>query len=123
MFVVITALCVAFAVIVPAERRRRAVVELEAVGYVRYASEDSEAQFDRVLRHEGVVRDWWRECENEVVFASLGGPYVDPMHGYTFTGAKTTDDELRNLAPLTGLRRLSLQEAPITDAGLGSRPV
>jgi Leucine-rich repeat (LRR) protein len=63
-----------------------------------------------------------------IVAVYLAGPFTDaqlePLRGatavedLTLFGIKVTDDGLKHIAAMTGLRRLFLYRAPITDAGL-----
>jgi hypothetical protein len=105
MFVVLTVLCVGLAlVVVPAERQRRAVAAIEAVGgRVGYFGLDQKASaaFPRPFLRRWLSRDYFDEVE-----------WVD------LAGTKVTDTELAVVQVLTGLVGLTLDGTQVTDAGL-----
>jgi hypothetical protein len=126
LFVVVTVLCVALAlVVVPAERQRRAVAAIEAIGgSVEYVEPDetvSEAFPKRFLRR-WLPPDYF----DEVCAVDFDGTDADlaHLHGLTrlrfvnLRGAQVTDAGLAHLPGLTGLERLYLDSTQVTGAGL-----
>jgi len=102
MSVVVTVLCVGLSlVIVPAERQRRAVAAIEALGgAVGY--EESDQSNERLHR---LFRCW------------LPRDYFDQVRSVLLPNT-VTDAGLAHLHGLTGLERLWLNSTQLTDAGL-----
>jgi hypothetical protein len=96
MLVVVTALSIALGVWgIPAERQRRAVQAIQAVGgKVGYVSRSS------------FLGQW------------LPQDYLHDISAVSLTGTHVTDDELAHVEPLLKVRLLLLADAPVTDAGL-----
>lgn len=108
MLAMVTALCVALGMwIVPAERQRRAVAAIEALGVeLRYSDPDPEASETFPMN---VLRRW------------LPRAYFDEVQGVVFSpdgGSQSTDDGLAHLLELKGLKDLFLESTDVTDAGL-----
>jgi hypothetical protein len=125
-FVVVTLLCMGLSAwVVPAERQRRAVKAIEAMGgEVRYNQSASEASRAAFLRR-WLPPDYF----DEVVLASLmdtrgtdaglthlsGLTCLDQLY---LDGSQVTDAGLTNLKGQTNLQRLGLRGTQVTDAGL-----
>jgi hypothetical protein len=117
-------LCVGLSLIVPAERQRRAVVAIRALGgSVEYVKPDNDA--NEAFLRRCLPRDYFGEVR-EVDFSNTkvtdaGLAYLHGMAslqelnlGYT----KVTDVGLSHLQRLTGLQELDLYGTQVTDAGL-----
>jgi hypothetical protein len=132
LFLVVTVLCVGLslvvAVVVPAERQRRAVVAIKALGgSVEYVEPDQKAteSFPRPFLQRWLPRDYVDEVREidlsvtevtDVGLAQLQGltALQELNLGYT----KVTDAGPARLQRLTGLRELDLYGTHVTDAGL-----
>ena len=102
-FIIVTALCVALSMwVVPAERRRRAVVAIEAQGgFISYADQKATSKSFPFA----FLRRWFPRV------------YFDEIEWLSF-GAEVTDAELAHLQGLTSLQWLNLTSEQVTDAGL-----
>jgi len=108
MLLVVTVLCVGLslvvAVVVPAERQRRAVVAIKALGgTVEYVEPDQKATetFPRPFLQRWLPRD-----------------YVDELREIDLSVTEVTDVGLAQLQGLTALQELNLGYTKVTDAGL-----
>ncbi|HEV3005261.1 MAG TPA: hypothetical protein VGX78_12415 [Pirellulales bacterium] len=124
LFLIVTALCVAMALVVaPAERQRRAVAAIEALdGRVVYSVDETAI--------EAILGRWLpRGYLDEVEVVSFRGTQVTDtalvhLHGLArlqhihLDGTDVTDAGLAHLRALTGLEWLSLDDTQVTDAGL-----
>lgn len=99
----VTLLCVALSLwVVPAERRRRAVNAIEALGGTVILNSETRKKSSA----EAVLRRWLPEG------------YVDEIEYVLLDGPEITDAGLANLQGLTGLLGLTLENTWVTDAGL-----
>jgi hypothetical protein len=101
MFLVVSLLCVGLALVVgPAERQRRAVAAIEALGgQVLYAPS-----------HKGTSDAFLRRW--------LARDYFDEIREVSLGGTQVTDADLDDLQALKGLKWIWLVNTQITDAGL-----
>lgn len=99
MLAVVSVSCVALAVrVAPAERQRRAVAAIQALGgNVTY------------VVNKSTVSPFWRW---------LPRAYRDKVAEVSITGTQVTDAELAHLQNLTGLQEIYLYGTRLTDAGL-----
>jgi hypothetical protein len=104
MLVVVSVTCVLLALWgVPAERQRRAVAAIEALGgFVQYVANEGKSESIPVA----FLRQW------------LPQSYFDGVEAVSLYPAKFTDADLVHLKWLPGLQRLYLAETQVTDAGL-----
>ncbi len=127
MFLVVTVLCVGLSlVVVPAERQRRAVAAIEALGgQVRYVKPDKKASeaFPRRFPRRWLPRDYVDRVQYvDLRRAQVTDAGLAHLHG--LTGLKhlwltqITDAELAHLQGLTGLEALYSDQGKVTDAGL-----
>jgi Leucine-rich repeat (LRR) protein len=105
LLLVVAVLCVGLSlVVVPAERQRRAVAAIKALGgRVQYVTPDQDASkaFPRPFLRRWLPRD-----------------YFDAVQAVTFRATQITDAGLAHLRGLRGLQVLSLGSSQVTDAGL-----
>jgi len=111
MLVVVTVLCVLLAlVIVPAERQRRTVQKIRALGSASKAVYDYEYEGRRGWGAELRGPEWLRRWIGVDYFQ-----HVVSVHLQLSPGGEVTPDDLSNLS---GLRHLAVYGMPITDDGL-----
>ncbi|HUY92471.1 MAG TPA: leucine-rich repeat domain-containing protein [Pirellulales bacterium] len=128
MFVFVTLLCAALAIwVVPAERQRRAVAAIEALGgFVDYVDNQATSEsFPVAFLRERLPRAYLDEVEyvrldnSQVTDAGLA--HLEGLTGLqslSLDNTQITDAGLARLQELTGLQTLWLDNTPITDAGL-----
>jgi hypothetical protein len=126
-FLVVTAICVALTYwVIPAEKQRRAVAAIEAVGG---HAEYFEPQANRLTFVEPILRRWLPASYFDgVQMVGLYGRGNDTLlaHLESLTGlevldldhSNVTDIGLAHLQGQTGLKELYLSETAITDAAL-----
>lgn len=104
LLVLVTLLCIALAMWVePAERQRRAVAAIEALGgKIEYVS----SAIDTESRPKRILRRW------------LPQAYIDEVWCVYLAETQITDAGLAHLQGLTGLRTIVLDKTQITDVGL-----
>lgn len=104
MLVVVSVTCVLLALWgVPAERRRRAVAAIEAIGgRVNYVACETTSESFPIT----VLRPW------------LPRAYFDKIDSVILIGAQITDPVLVHLQVLTDLHAIALVNTRLTDAGL-----
>src|SRR5258708_1983296 len=129
MFIVVTVFCVGLSLVVAlAERQRRAVAAIEALGgrvaYTQLGQGASEA-FPRPFLRRWLARDYF----DEVRIVNLGDTQVKDaalahlqelteLESLWLDGTQVTDTGLVHLQGLTGLQSLCLDHTQITDSGL-----
>ncbi len=131
MLAVVTVLCMGLSlVVVPAERQRRAVAAIEALGgRVQYVKPDQKATeaFPRPFLRRWLPRDYLDKVqdvdllyvEDEELDAGLAHLHsLTALHGLSLMGTQITDAGLAHLQALTGLQTLDLRHTQITGAGL-----
>lgn len=130
LFLVVTTLCVALGVwSMRAERQRRAVAAIEALGgFVEYASDfgsDETEAFPEILLRRWLPRDYWDEVQEvALVYTDVADTGLTDLQGLTsmryldLKGTPVTDAGLVHLHDLTTLQVLCLSDTQITDSGL-----
>lgn len=105
VLLLVTLLCVALSVwVVPAERQRRAVQAIEALGgSVEYAGPDP---FSTEVFPKPLLRRY------------LPPDYFDDVDVVSLNASRITDKDLAYLQKMTSLQKLFLDDTQITDSGL-----